>query len=120
MPVPERSVVDWFAEQPPAAIFTSAVTETEILYGLRLLPDGRRRRDLEAAILPIFAQDLAGRVLPFDPDAAHVYGPIAPTGAELAALSANSMRRSPLSPGAPLPCPAREALHCRSRCGATR
>lgn len=48
-----------------------------ILYGLRLLPDGRRRRDLEAAILPIFAQDLAGRVLPFDREAADVYGLIA-------------------------------------------
>ncbi|WP_412178890.1 type II toxin-antitoxin system VapC family toxin [Rhizobium sp. TRM96647] len=76
LPVPEPSVVDWPAEQP-AAIFTTAVTEAEILYGLRLLPDGRRRRDLEAAILPIFAQDLAGRVLPFDCDAADFYGSIA-------------------------------------------
>lgn len=77
LPVPEPSVVDWLADQPAAAVFTTAVTEAEILYGLRLLPDGRRRRDLEAAILPIFAQDLAGRVLPFDRDAADVYGVIA-------------------------------------------
>lgn len=77
LPVPEPSVVDWLGEQPPSAIFTTAVTEAEILYGLRLLPDGRRRRDLEAAILPIFAQDFAGRVLPFDRDAADFYGLIA-------------------------------------------
>lgn len=77
LPVPESSVVDWLAEQPSVAIFTTAVTEAEILYGLRLLPDGRRRRELEAAVLPIFAQDLAGRVLPFDRDAADIYASIA-------------------------------------------
>lgn len=74
---PEPLVVDWLAEKHPASIFTTTVTEAEILYGLRLLPEGRRRRDLEAAIVPIFAQDLAGRVLPFDRDAADVYGSIA-------------------------------------------
>lgn len=77
LPAPEPAVVDWLAGQPPAAIFTTTVTEAEILYGLRLLPDGSRRRDLEAAILPIFSQDLAGRVLPFDREAAGVYGSIA-------------------------------------------
>ncbi|WP_312366045.1 type II toxin-antitoxin system VapC family toxin [Ensifer sp.] len=77
LPVPEPAVVDWLAEQPSAAVFTTTITEAEILYGLRLLPDGRRRRDLEAAILPIFTQDLAGRVLPFDREAADVYGTIA-------------------------------------------
>ncbi len=77
LPVPQPAVVDWLADQSPAAIFTTTVTEAEILYGLRLLPDGRRRRELEAAILPIFTQDLAGRVLPFDREAADVYGSIA-------------------------------------------
>ncbi len=77
LPVPQPAVVDWLADQSPAAIFTTTVTEAEILYGLRLLPDGPRRRELEAAILPIFTQDLAGRVLPFDREAADVYGSIA-------------------------------------------
>lgn len=77
LPRPTPSVVDWLAEQHAGAIFTTAITEAEILYGIRLLPDGRRRRDLEAAILPIFSEDLAGRVLPFDREAADVYGAIA-------------------------------------------
>lgn len=47
------------------------------MYGLRLLPPGRRRRDLEAAILPIFNEDMSGRILPFDRDAADVYAIIA-------------------------------------------
>lgn len=48
-----------------------------MLYGLALLRDGRRRDDLFAAIRPIFEVDMAGRVLPFDPDAASAYADIA-------------------------------------------
>ncbi|KQO79785.1 type II toxin-antitoxin system VapC family toxin [Rhizobium sp. Leaf262] len=74
---PASSVLDWFDRQSSASIFTTAVTEAEILYGLRMLPEGRRRRELEAAILPIFSEDLRGRVLPFDSDAANIYAKIA-------------------------------------------
>lgn len=77
--VPNRAVIDWLAQQRSTGVFTTAVTEAEIFYGLRLLPEGRRRRDLETAILPIFAEDLGGRVLPFDRDAADVYATIATT-----------------------------------------
>jgi predicted nucleic acid-binding protein len=74
---PSPAVIDWLAEQGPASVFTTSITEAEILYGLRLLPEGRRRRELEAAISPIFSEDLAGRVLPFDREAADVYATIA-------------------------------------------
>lgn len=33
-PLPSPSVLSWLAEQPPAAMFTTALTEAEILYGL--------------------------------------------------------------------------------------
>ncbi|GAA3066244.1 type II toxin-antitoxin system VapC family toxin [Rhizobium viscosum] len=77
VPSPNTTVIDWLANQQPASIFTTAITEAEILFGLRLLPEGRRRRDLEAAILPIFNDDLYGRILPFDRDAADIYATIA-------------------------------------------
>jgi len=77
VPSPNTNVIDWLASQQPASIFTTAITEAEILFGLRLLPEGRRRRDLEAAILPIFTNDLSGRILPFDRDAADIYATIA-------------------------------------------
>jgi predicted nucleic acid-binding protein len=76
-PTPSKIVIEWLAAQHPPSVFTTAVTEAEILYGLRLLPEGRRRRDLEAAISPIFDEDLSGRVLPFDRDAADLYATIA-------------------------------------------
>lgn len=74
---PFAAVEAWLAAQPSASIFTTTITKAEILHGLRLLPDGRRRGDLEAAIRPIFDQDLAGRVLPFDENAADAHAMIA-------------------------------------------
>lgn len=74
---PNASVEAWLAAQPPPSIFTTAITQAEILYGLRLLPDGKRRAELEAAIRPIFAEDFEDRVLSFDPQAADIYAGIA-------------------------------------------
>ncbi|AIC30270.1 plasmid stability protein StbB 2 (plasmid) [Rhizobium etli bv. mimosae str. IE4771] len=77
IPAPNAAVSKWLGVQHASSVFTTAITEAEILYGLRLLPHGRRRSDLETAILPIFNEDMSGRVLPFDRDAADVYAIIA-------------------------------------------
>lgn len=57
-------------EQPTAGLYTTAVTQAEILHGLMLLPTGRRRRELEAAVTSMFAEDFEGRILGFGSDAA--------------------------------------------------
>ena len=74
---PDASVMAWMGEQPMAGVFTTTLTQAEIFYGLALLPEGRRRDDLLAAARPMFEVDLAGRVLPFDTEAAEVYPEIA-------------------------------------------
>jgi hypothetical protein len=76
-PRPARQVLDWPVNQPPQLVFTTAVTEAEIRYGFSILPEGRRRRELQAAILPIFEEEFARRVLPFDTKAAELYADIA-------------------------------------------
>ena len=76
-PRPNPSVEAWLGAQSPASVFTTTVTEAEILFGLRLLPTGKRRRDLEAAVQPIFAEDFAGRILPLDSVAAAAYADLA-------------------------------------------
>ena len=53
------------------------MTQAEILYGLGLLPSGKRRAGLEAAVREMFATDFAGRVLPSDQPAAQAYAEIA-------------------------------------------
>jgi predicted nucleic acid-binding protein len=70
---PDERVMAWMAGQPMAGLFTTTLTQAEIFYGLLLLPEGRRREALIAAARPVFDVDLAGRVLPFDTDAALVY-----------------------------------------------
>ena len=70
---PEPAVLAWFAAQPSDTLFVSAVTQAEMMLGARLLPAGKRRVALEAAIGAMFSEDFAGRVLPFDGAAVPAY-----------------------------------------------
>ena len=70
-PVPE--VAAWIAGQPIQDLFTTCISQAEILSGLAIMPEGRRRRDLEAAARAMFEEDFEGRVLPFDMQAAAAY-----------------------------------------------
>lgn len=63
--------------EPASALFTTAITEAEMLYGIALLPEGRRQGSLEAVVELIFIEDLASRVLPFDSAAAREFADIA-------------------------------------------
>lgn len=76
-PEPEPAVVEWVGFQPPLGVFTTSVTQAEILHGVLLLPDGRRRRQLEEAARAMFEEDFAGRVLPFGSHDAGAYARIA-------------------------------------------
>jgi toxin FitB len=76
-PDPSAEVTDWLARERPSNIFTTAITQAELLYGVELMPRGRRRSALEAAITRILRDLLVNRILPFDSDAAEVYGRIA-------------------------------------------
>jgi predicted nucleic acid-binding protein len=70
---PAPAVAAWMAAQPPELLFTAAVCQAEILAGIAILPEGRRRTGLEAAARAMFRDDFAGRVLPFDTLAAVSY-----------------------------------------------
>ena len=73
---PAPVVLEWFARQGAETLHVSAVTQVEMLTGARLLPTGRRRAQLQAALAEMFSQEFAGRVLPFDAVAAPVYAEI--------------------------------------------
>jgi predicted nucleic acid-binding protein len=76
-PMPSTKVLEWMRSEPASALFTTAITESEMLYGIALLPQGARRQSLESVVDLIFAEDLAGRVLPFDGAAAREFADIA-------------------------------------------
>jgi predicted nucleic acid-binding protein len=74
-PVPAASVLAWFRQQSAVDLFTTAVCQAEILLGVAMLPNGRRKFDLEAvarSVLGLFV----GRILPFDSAAAATYAEI--------------------------------------------
>jgi predicted nucleic acid-binding protein len=73
---PAAEVATWMAQYPLDVLFTAAVCQAEILSGIAILPEGRRREALEIAALATFREDFAGRILPFDTDAAVVYAEI--------------------------------------------
>ena len=73
---PVRQVADWILDQPSEALFTASVCQAEILSGIAILPNGRRRADLEEAVRAMFADDFRGRVLPFDTEAAAAYAEV--------------------------------------------
>jgi toxin FitB len=75
-PAPEPRVVDWLKDQPRTSLFTTTVTRGEILYGIRLLPAGKRRDGLWDAAIKIFDIDFAGQVLTFDNVAADEFAQI--------------------------------------------
>ena len=76
-PKPSARVVAWIAQQPAADLFTTAITEAEIFYGIELLATGKRRDALLAAAEGMFTEDFAGRVLAFESDAARHFARIA-------------------------------------------
>lgn len=75
-PSPSPRVLRWFEEQDVLSVFTTAVTQAEMLYGLECLPVGRRRSALQLAIEKMFDEEFAGRILPFDEDAARAFAKI--------------------------------------------
>jgi toxin FitB len=72
--VPE--VAEWIAGQPVGLLFTTSISQAEILSGIAIMPESRRRSDLEAAAGAMFLEDFEGRVLPFDMNATVAYADI--------------------------------------------
>ena len=72
---PSPRVVRWLVEQGPASVFTTSITQAEMLYGLETLPAGKRRSVLQVALEKIFGE-FHGRIVPFDEDAARAFAKI--------------------------------------------
>ena len=74
--VPDPNVLSWMDEQPTQDLFVTAVTEAEIRTGVAILPEGARRRGLADAAERALGSLFAGRIRPFDSDAARAYAEI--------------------------------------------
>ena len=74
---PDAAVAHWIAGNQATTLYTTSITQAEVLHGILLLPTGKRRAALEAAAEAMFDKDFGGRVLPFGADAARAYAQIA-------------------------------------------
>lgn len=74
---PDAAVVSWLDLQPAESVWTTTVTVFEVITGLRLLAEGRRRRELERSFDALLAEELDGRVQSLDTSAAIAAGEIA-------------------------------------------
>ena len=73
----DARVVQWLDGVPAESVWTTSITVFEIRFGLELLAKGRKRRRLEEAFQEALAEELEGRVVPFDAGAAIEAGTIA-------------------------------------------
>jgi predicted nucleic acid-binding protein len=73
---PHQVVVAWLDAQPASNLFVTTITQAEILTGIALLPEGRRRRGLAEAAHYVFTTLFLERTLAFDSDAAGAYAEI--------------------------------------------
>lgn len=76
-PAPNRKVMDWLQQQDEGVLFTTSITRGELLFGVQILPRGRRRDTLYAGLLRIFQTRFYGRILPYDEAAADAHAEIA-------------------------------------------
>lgn len=61
-----ENVYDWASQQPITELFTTTITQGEILYGIAILPKGKRREKLFNLANLMFQEDFDGRILSFD------------------------------------------------------
>lgn len=75
-PHPDSGVIQWLNHQDSQRLYLSVISIAEIGYGLRLLPNGSRRRHLSERFDQFVDAAFEQRVLNFDQKAAHAYANI--------------------------------------------
>ena len=69
----DERVRQWLNRQAPETLYLSAITVAELMLGVELLPDGRRKDELRSAVESVVADTFAGRILDFDSGVAMTY-----------------------------------------------
>ncbi len=101
---PATQVLAWMDSLRPATAYVCSVTEAEMLLGVALLPNGKRRSTLATQVGTLFTTHFHQRCLPFDSRAASHYAqivshrqrigrPISTEDAQIAAIAVNHGHR---------------------------
>ncbi|MDZ7638890.1 MAG: type II toxin-antitoxin system VapC family toxin [Bryobacterales bacterium] len=75
-PIPDSAVSQRMFSVSRLQMHTTAIGMAEILLGMDLMPLGRKRNLLVPKVTELFSEEFAGKMLPFDREAAGVYAEI--------------------------------------------
>jgi predicted nucleic acid-binding protein len=70
---PDEQVVTWLNSIPLAELACTVITQAELMYGIALLPRGKRKQEIEEKFMAFFCEILSQPVLSFDSKAAQHY-----------------------------------------------
>lgn len=76
-PLPDSAVVAWLDRQPKETLYLCAPVLMEVLLGIALLHDGRRKRGMTIATQALLVNYFADRFLAFEREAAGRYASLA-------------------------------------------
>lgn len=68
-----RRVRDWLDDQIAETLYLTSISLSELLLGVQVLPDGKRKEGLAAALTELLTELFGSRILSFDQQAATVY-----------------------------------------------
>lgn len=68
-----RGVQAWLDDQIAETLYLTSISLSELLLGVEVLPDGKRKAGLAAALSDLLSTLFGARVLPFDQQAATMY-----------------------------------------------
>jgi toxin FitB len=67
----DQAVVQWLDRQPRLSIWITSITILEVQFGIAIMPNGKRRRQLRLAFAKAIDELFERRVADFDSEAAH-------------------------------------------------
>ena len=70
------AVAAWLDRQVAESLYLTATSLSELLVGIEILPDGKRKEGLDAALLNLLHKLFGARILSFDQQAAMRYAPL--------------------------------------------
>lgn len=69
----DRRVRNWLDDQIAETLYLTSISLSELLLGVEVLPDGKRKEGLAGALTDLLVELFGPRILPFDQQAASVY-----------------------------------------------
>ena len=67
------AVKTWLDQQVAETLYLTATSLSELLVGIEILPDGKRKEGLDVALSELMVRLFESRILPFDQQAAMAY-----------------------------------------------